>query len=358
MGDKKEMSCCCGPGIPLNEEITYCKEASYISGAAKTAAGDIPRVATELTRRDKLGTWMARWGIRRMSYRVRPGLYAVGNPDGGSPVFVTANYKMSFDRLRKELKGINGWIMVLDTKGINVWCAAGKGTFATAEVVHRVSSVRLPEVVTHRKLILPQLAAPGVAAHEVLKQTGFKVIFGPARAEDLPAFLRGGLKATEEMRRVRFGFRDRLVLVPVDLVGTLRFALPIFGVLLIVELFLAKHSSFTLTNLVPFLGAIIAGSVLTPLLLPWIPGRAFAWKGWLMGLLWALALGAWHGHFEPTSLLILPALSAFLAMNFTGSSAYTSLSGVLREMRIAVPLIIISAGAGVIVFIVRFLLRS
>ena len=148
MGDKKKISCCSGSCAPSNEEFVNPKEASYISGTAKTAAGDIPRVATELTRRDKLSTWMARWGIRRMSYRVLPGLYAVGNPDGGSPVFVTANYKMSFDRLRRQLKGIDGWIMVLNTNGINVWCAAGKGTFATAEVVNRISRVRLPEVVT------------------------------------------------------------------------------------------------------------------------------------------------------------------------------------------------------------------
>ena len=70
---------------------------------------------------------------------------------------------------------------------------------------------------THRKLILPQLGAPGVAAHEVKKRTGFWVEYGPVRAADLPEYLKTH-KATAEMRKVRFTLRDRLVLIPVDVV--------------------------------------------------------------------------------------------------------------------------------------------
>ena len=108
-----------------------------------------------------------------MRYRVDPGLYAVGAPDAASPVFVSANYGLSFNVLRRALAGITGWILVLDTKGINVWCAAGKGTFGTAELIHRIQATRLDTVVTHRNLIVPQLGAPGVSAHEVGKATGF-----------------------------------------------------------------------------------------------------------------------------------------------------------------------------------------
>ena len=51
-----------------------------------------------------------------MRYSVAPGLYAVGAPDRESDVLVTANYKLSFDTLRRELKGFNAWVLVLDTK--------------------------------------------------------------------------------------------------------------------------------------------------------------------------------------------------------------------------------------------------
>ena len=69
-----------------------------------------------------------------MNYKVDPGLYALGAPDADSPVLVSANFKMSFDLLREALPGRNAWILVLDTDGINVWCAAGKGTFGTEEL--------------------------------------------------------------------------------------------------------------------------------------------------------------------------------------------------------------------------------
>lgn len=48
------------------------------------------------------------------------------------------------------------YILVLDTKGINVWCAAGGGYFSTDELVNRIETTHLPEVVKHYVLILPQ----------------------------------------------------------------------------------------------------------------------------------------------------------------------------------------------------------
>ena len=94
---------------------------------------------------DRVGAWKARWGIGRMSYLVPPGLYAVGDPTPSDPVLVTANYKMSYDLVRRELAGRNAWLLVLETYGINVWCAAGKGTFGTEELVARIAATRLAE---------------------------------------------------------------------------------------------------------------------------------------------------------------------------------------------------------------------
>jgi len=149
----------------------------------ETAAGLVPRVGTKLTTADRWGAMRMRMGIGRMDYRVLPGLYAVGTPGAASPVLVTANYKLTFDILRAGLSGLDAWILVLDTHGVNVWCAAGKGTFSTEEV-DRVQEARLGELVRHRVLILPQLGAPGVAAHEVKRRCGFGVEYGPVRAQN------------------------------------------------------------------------------------------------------------------------------------------------------------------------------
>lgn len=330
-------------------------------GSVQTPTGDVPEISSDLNRADRWGSIKARWGVGRMNYTVDPGLYALGEPDERSPVLVTANYKMSFDRLREALSNRHAWILVLDTNGINVWCAAGKGTFGTDELVRRIEFSQLNRVVSHRMLILPQLAGPGVAAHKVKKQTGFKVLYGPVQAADLPAFWDAGMKATPKMRRKTFKMIERVALIPVELVSALKWSL-----LILPAFFLSgglgaplgfwhgalSDGLFAVFNL---LGALLAGAVLTPILLPWIPGRAFSQKGLIMGLLTTLMIAVFsagclnirHDDSEILAWFFLtPAMAAFLAMNFTGASTYTSLSGVKKEMKWAVPLEITAGMVG------------
>ena len=201
----------------------------FITGAVHTPAGDVPQISTRLEVRDRLGALRVRLGIRRDQYQVEPGLYAIGTPDERSDVLVTANYKLSFDTLRRHLSGFNAWLLVLDTKGVNVWCAAGKGTFGTSELVNRIRRTSLGSIVSHRRIILPQLGAPGVAAHLVKSDIGFTVLYGPVRASDLPGFLQAAYKATEEMRTVRFGLPDRVTLIPNDFFYGTRYLLGVMG---------------------------------------------------------------------------------------------------------------------------------
>ena len=338
----------------------------FIIGSVQTPAGDMPKISSDLSWADHWGSVKARWGVGRMHYTVDPGLYALGEPNERSPVLVTANYKMSFDRLREVLSNRQAWILVLDTKGINVWCAAGKGTFGTDELVRRVEFNQLNRVVSHRELILPQLAGPGIAAHKVKKIIGFKVIFGPIQATDLPAFLDAGMKATPNMRRKTFTMPERAVLIPVELVSALKWSLLILPAFFLLGGLGApsgfwngvlNEGLFAILNL---LGALLAGAVLTPILLPWLPGRAFSQKGLIMGLIITVFItffGVFYLNIRRDYMNILawffltPALSAYLAMNFTGASTYTSLSGVRKEMRWAVPLEIVGGVAGLTLWV-------
>ena len=346
---------------------------TFVTGTVKTPIGLVPRVSSSLTRDDRIGGYKVRWGIGRMHYTVDPGLYALGQPDSTSAVLVSANYKMSFDRLREALPGRNAWILVLDTKGINVWCAAGKGTFGTSELAFRVQSSRLDQVVSHRQLILPQLGAPGVAAHEVKKLSGFRAVYGPVRAVDLPAFLDAGLKATPEMRRKSFTLSERAVLIPVELVPALKAALYLLPVLLLLGGLAGPHGFLGGARAHGFLAiaalssAIAAGCILTPLLLPWLPGRAFAVKGLGIGLAAAVFVlsfhephgSVWSGRMESMAwLLAILSISSYLGMNFTGASTYTSLSGVRREMRWALPIQIGAGATGMVLWLVSLFIVS
>lgn len=346
-------------------------DQAFVVGSIKTPVGEIPQISSSLGWVDRLGNIKVRWGVGRMHYTVGPGLYALGRPNELAPVLITANYKMSFDRLREALNGLSAWILVLDTQGVNVWCAAGKGTFGTMELVSRIASSGLARVVTHRNLILPQLSGPGVAAHEVKKLSGFKVVYGPIRATDLPAFLDAGLKATPEMRRKTFTTRERVVLIPVELVSAMKAVLVIIPLLLAASGLLGPGGfwgnvlSYGLFAASALLGAVMLGAVITPVFLPWLPGRAFSFKGVVLGLIAAAALmilrwdkwSSWDGRLETLGwCLLILAVTAYLAMNFTGASTYTSLSGVKKEMRWAVPLEIAAGFAGLTLWISALLI--
>ena len=353
---------CCGspPGpqsSPL-EKPGY-KLLDFVIDFKDSACGPVPRVKTGLNVTDHLGTLVARLGINRDQYKIAPGLYGVGNPDQGSPVLVTANYKLTFDSLRRELSDLDTWILVLDTRGINVWCAAGKELFSTREVVTRVKETRLNEIVNHGKLILPQLGATGVSAHQVKKASGFEVIWGPVRAADIRRFLASGSKTDRSMRQVTFSIRERTVLTPVELSHlpkpTLWVLLAIFFISGIgAQVFSPGAALYRgLMAMTAYLGGVLAGAVAAPILLPWLPGRAFAMKGALtggvVGLLVVLLFKNSLIWLETLALMFITmSISSYLAMNFTGSTPFTSPSGVEKEMRAAIP---VQAGAALVALV-------
>ncbi|MFC1771001.1 mercury methylation corrinoid protein HgcA [Candidatus Margulisiibacteriota bacterium] len=326
---------------------------------------NIPRISAALSFKDYWGAIKVRLGVQRHNYKVTPGLYAVGSPNEDSNVLVTANYKLSFDSLRKHLNNISCWLLVLDTKGINVWCAAGKGTFGTEELINKIQESNLKEIIRHKKIILPQLGAVGVNAYEIKKQTGFSVIYGPVRAKDIPEFLNNGLETTKEMKRVHFTFIDRLVLTPNEFLMSFKYIL-LAGIIFLVVSNLGIDAQKTeigiYARLLWVIGLFIAyfcGTILGPVLLPFLPGRSFSLKGFWLGIAAAglFVFISKTSYLESISLaLMMSAITSFLLMNFTGSSTYTSISGVLKEMKIAMPLQIIGCTIGIIIFIItRFI---
>jgi hypothetical protein len=336
---------------------------STLSGGTNLSGNLIPSVPTELNLSDFLGAVKVRWGIRRGKYRVTPGIYAVGTPDENSDVFVTANYKLSFDHVRKNLSGINGWILVLDTKGVNVWCAAGKGTFGTKELINRIKAVSLEKIILHRRIILPQLGAVGVAAHTVKEETGFNIHYGPVRASDIKKFVSDGYRADKKMRQVTFNFTDRLKLIPNDFIYNKFYLLGALAVVFLISSVSSEGISYrnVINNggvaLLNVFLSYVSGIILTPLILPVIPVRAFSLKGFLTGIILfvvLLTLGRTGNNiFEKLSwFLIAGTISSFLTMNFTGSSTYTSLSGVKKEMKVSLPLQIGFAIAGIILQVI------
>ena len=362
-GVQERTSACCGPAQsalqpPDEVSCNTClpvwekERPPWVTGTFMTDAGAIPMVSTDLTMSDYWENVKCRTSAFRNNYTVNPGLYAVGAPDKSSDVLVSANYKLSFDALRKALKGLNAWILVLDTKGINVWCAAGKGTFGTDELVRSISVTKLDRIVDHRKIIVPQLGAPGISSHTVKKTAGFKVCYGPVRASDIGAYIAAGYEATREMRTVTFPFIDRLILTPMEINPVMkkyypRYALLMFAVFglqpggIVFKDALSGGLPFLLLGLI----SVSAGALFTPVLLPLIPFRSFAVKGWIIGIL-SIFLStkyiAMLGHLNTLLLiftyLFFPLASSYIALQFTGATTFTGMSGVKKELKVSIPL--------------------
>ncbi|RJP45576.1 MAG: carbon monoxide dehydrogenase [Desulfobacteraceae bacterium] len=295
---------------------------------------------------DRIGAISVRLGIGRDNYRIAPGLYALGEPGAASPVLVTCNFKLTVDLLRRELAGRALWLLVVETYGINVWCAAGKKSFSTEEIAGRVRAAGLEKVVTHRRLILPQLAAPGVAAQKLRKLCGFSGVFGPVRADDLPAFLDADMHAGPEMRNVEFKLAERLKVALVEVHGARKFMGWILAACFLLALL--GPGGFSFAGIAGAgagafgvaLAGFLTGVFIVPAFLRRIPVRAFAAKGLIAGALMGLLLAAILGRAWPEKTAALMACAAFaswFAMHYTGSTPFTSLSGVDREMRRYMP---------------------
>ncbi len=325
---------------------------------AKTMDENLPftlSTSPDLTVKDIIGGWKVRWGLGRMNYSVKTGLYSIGNPDSSSPVLATANYKLTFDKLRKELKGgISAWILVIDTKGVNVWCAAGKGTFSAEEIIRQMDLTDLKNIVSHRSIILPQLAAPGVKSSLITKATGFTVKYGPVYAADLPGYLAAGCRKSGNMNLVKFGFADRMALVPVEITASLK-PLAVFFLLSVLYTAIragALDIGAAFGEWLIYAGAVFSGAVIVPAFLPLIPFRSFALKGALTGFVFAFACLSYSGMLmleTVSSCLLAIAVSSYCALNYTGATTFTSLSGVKKEVSAAMPvylLLIVSGAAG------------
>lgn len=356
---EEQASCGCGGSISHTRHRPL-----PVSGSIN----DIPALSPAWSIADYFGEIMVRLDINRMDYAVEPGMYAIGVPQPDSPILVTANYKLTVDILRRDLNGEDLWLLVIDTRGVNVWCAAGKGTFGTTEVCARVMLTGLERKVTTRTLILPQLGAPGVAAHVVKLYTGFNVVYGPIRSADIKEFLHNGMKASPAMRHETFTMAERMTVAWIEVALSLRKTawsiLPIFviGGITANGFSFSRAAGVSLIAAAIFGAAIVSGALITPLLLPVLPGRMFSVKGAFTGLIAGIILAA---ALSPLPAMTMPALiiftatvSSFIAMNFTGATTFTSLSGVEKEIRLSLPVMGAGLAATILLLAVWLIHRS
>lgn len=266
-----------------------------------------------------LDLWLLFFRIIPPYPKVRTGLYAVGHPDADSPVLVTGNFDLTVRRLIQAIDGkVNAWLLVADSAGINVWCAAGGGYFTAEKVIAMVKSSHLDDVVNHHALILPQLCANGVDGWRIREDTGWGVHWGPPRAVDVPAYLAGKCKKTDEMRWVNFPLKDRLEMATV----TMGF----YGLLILLPVLIFWRQMFW-----PITFSLLGLSYFYAIVHPWLPGRDGLYKSIPLILITLAGLFAYSALLNP-----LPAQQLFYwTVGLTGLSVFSAaeLQGMSPLMR-------------------------
>ena len=148
--------------------------------------------------------------FRFARFPCEPETIAIGSPDKSSPILVTCNFDYTVRHLKEYLKkeALDCFLLVVNTKGTNVWCAAAEGVFTTDIVLSHLKVYNVGELVNHKRLILPQLSVAGVKRKE-LKEHGWEGIYGPVYFTDLKEFLNNGLTKNKDMQALEYGYWER-----------------------------------------------------------------------------------------------------------------------------------------------------
>lgn len=293
-------------------EIRPAKEIHLESELPSTVVGRLEYHTTLRTL--LLDVWTLIFRMIPRHPKMRPGLYAVGHPAADAPVLVTGNYYLTVRRLAQAIDNqVGAWVLVADSAGINVWCAAGGGHFTAEKIIAAVKSSHLDEIVNHRALILPQLSASGVDGWRVREETGWGVHWGPVRAKDIPSYLAAGRKKSDAMRQVSFPLKDRIEMATAALVMTELFVF-------VPTLLFWRHSLWPVIALVA--GMLYGYAVIHP----WLPGRNGLLHSASLILIALAALFAYVFLWNPPAPQVfnwgvgLTALSVFITTQMPGMS--------------------------------------
>ena len=308
---------------------------------------------------------------------INPGLYRAGNPNQDSPVIVTANYELTYYTVMRALSkdNLDAWVLVCDTAGINVWCAARGIHFKTEDVIQMIRITRLSEFVTHREILLPQLAAAGMNPTEIRERTGFRARYGPVRIHDLGKWLNLGKPRPKprKMAIVTFNLRERMeqTVAHIPFLYAAILAKPILailaislfgglGLLVILPVFYQEILSAVLNIIIliaEFNIALFGNAFILGVFFPVLPakGNSFWRRGVALGLgtlpFAALIMYGLQSHWTVivTWMILQFAMATSLTMDWSGMTSVSDPKVIRREYPYMVTMLKVS-GALIITF--------
>lgn len=307
----------------------------------------------------------------KKTFSVKPGLYYTGDHyDITAPILVTCNYHLTVYKLWKTVNHLNTRILVIDTEGINVWCAAGKGKFCTAAIQEQLEKVDPNQLSVleiskeHRlPLVIPKLALSGVKLKKLI-DLNYQPIIGPIYMEEIPDFLHQKPLINCKTEKFEFDISDRLFTLPGSLLQFLLYSIyPAIPLFLLNAIF-PNGCSNILWYQIPILFFSVA--TLYIIIFPYLPSRKFAIKGLTLAsclllpilvvfFINPISIGSIYSSLSLVSIVL--ATGIFFGLYYTGNSGVSNYSLVKLEIVRYLPISAILYGLGLVMFILSIVFR-
>ena len=327
---------------------------TYYREGARWPKETPPPTPYRLTWVDYLKALVSWLNAFKRTYAVRPGLYYTGEAyDAERPLLVTSNYALTVFLVVRRLKGQSVRLLVVDTDGINVWCAAGKGVFSNKAIMEQVNRYDRDILGSGKwlKLIVPKFGFSGVDLRS-LRDERIRPIIGPLYAKDLASYLADTPLRDRETERVHFGIQSRLFTWLPGLVQTMSYSLALILVFLFVGVTLGRATPWGLVTITVVVATIY------PLFFPWLPGRGFAAKGLSLAVVFSLFLVVFQAtDVITTASFVMGVFFTFGAailfgLSYSGNSAVSNYVRVRKEIARFLPLNLALFVTSLVLFVV------
>jgi len=175
-------------GNAMDDTIAAVTEINKFGGIIVMPSFDPAQLITLLALRQNIYT------DPQKPIQVEPKLYAIGEPDKKSPVFVTTNFSLTYFLVSGEIEnaGISAWLIIPECEGFSVLTAWAAGKFSGASIGKFIKEIELEKQVDTRAIVIPGYVAQ-ISGELEENLPGFKVLVGPSEAADLEGFIKNVL---------------------------------------------------------------------------------------------------------------------------------------------------------------------
>ena len=123
--------------------------------------------------------------------QVEPKVYAIGEPNPDSPVFVTTNFSLTYFIVSGEIEnsGISAWLVVPECEGMSVLTAWAAGKFSAGTISKFIKEINLEDQIRTRLIVIPGYVSQ-ISGELEDSLPGWRVMVGPEEASDLESFIK------------------------------------------------------------------------------------------------------------------------------------------------------------------------